>query len=227
MKHFIYALCAATLGLMGTSSQAATFSSGFEMGADVASISFSPTDANGLGWSASNTDGERIRTTGAKPAAEGNFYASLLQNSGAYDGSALGIGNFGFTGFDRIYTTFSVLANTVYEVSFMHAGDDRFGYTADRSVVELVNADSNTTLALNTYVTPGLFNWQQVTFSFNSGAATSIGLAFTVMGQGNTSGVFDDIKVSAAIGAIPLPGGAVLLLSSLGLLTVRRKRNTA
>lgn len=193
-------------------------SPGFEQGPVSASISFSPTDANGLGWFASNTDGERIQGTTTRPAAEGDYYASVLQNAGAYDGAPLGVGDFGFTGFDRIYTFFSVAPNTQYTISFMHAGDDRFGYTADTSVVEVVDADTNLTITQEMFATPGLFDWQMASFTFTTGATTNnAAIAFTVMGSGNTSGMFDAISI------VPAPGAAVLMGLG-GLFATRRRR---
>lgn len=169
-------------------------SPGFETGPDVAEIAFTPTDVDGLLWFASNTDGERIRTEAGRPASEGDFYASLLQNAGAYDGSPLGIGDFGFGGFDRIYALFSVTPDTQYTVCFDHAADDRFGYLGDTTVVEIVDADSNTTLHQATFPTPGFFAWQTETFVFTSGPnTTTAAIAFTVMGSSNTSATIDNL----------------------------------
>lgn len=187
-------------------------SPGFEQGPAVGTISFTPTDTDGLGWFASNTDGERIVTTVGKPAAEGNYYASLLQNSGAYDGAPLGTGNFGFTGFDRIYATFPVLSSSTYNVSFQHASDDRFNYLAGTSVVEIVDFNSNATLSQMSFATPGLFDWQTVSFQFNTGATTTTAaIAFTVMGNANASGVFDAIDVSL----VPEPSAVALVAMAI------------
>ncbi|MBI5837518.1 MAG: PEP-CTERM sorting domain-containing protein [Candidatus Eisenbacteria bacterium] len=220
------AATAIALILISLSSPAHAFlvSPGFEQGPDVAEVSFSGTDAAGLGWFASNTDGERFKSTGPKPAAEGLFYASLLQNAGMYNGAALGIGNFGLSGFDRIYSSFAVTPGTAYDVSFLHAGDDRFGYLAGTSVVEVVDADANSTLGQFFFATPGLFNWQSAGFQFSSGAATShVALAFTVMGANNTSGVFDAITVSPS-GVVPEPPSLLLVgLGALGLLALRAR----
>jgi hypothetical protein len=178
-------------------------------------ISFTPADIGGLLWFASNTDGERIKSAPGKLAAEGEFYASMLQNAGAYDGSPLGVGNFGFTGFDRIYATLAVDPLTTYDVTFQHAGDDRFGYVGDTSVVEVVDTGSNTTLALETFATPGLFDWQTESFAFSTGAGTTeVAIALTTMGSGNSSAVFDDIEVTAA-GEVP--GASPLTMAALGI----------
>lgn len=181
-------------------------SPGFELGPPVAEISFTPTDFSNLGWFASHTDGERFQSTSTKMAAEGNYYASLLQNGGAYNGAQLGIGDFGFTGFDRIYATFDVLANTTYVVSFQHAGDNRSMYLADTSVVEIVDAQANTTIAQEMFVTPGAFQWQMESFQFTTGANTnSAAIALTVMGASNSSAVFDDIRIEAVSNPVPEP----------------------
>ncbi len=223
MKFRALILVGAVLFTWGSLARANVISPGFEQGPVAGTVSFSPTDANGLGWFASNTDGERIQSTGPKPAAEGSYYASLLQNAGAYDGSPLGVGDFGFTGFDRIYATFAVSTNTTYNVSFQHAGDDRFGYLANTSVVEIVDFGTNATITQQFFNTPGLFNWQMAAFQFNSGSATQAAIAFTVMGSGNTSGVFDDIQIAVA-GSVPEPTTVLLLVLGLaGLAFARRK----
>lgn len=191
-------------------------SPGFESGPDVAEIRFTPNDADGLRWFVSNTDGERMKSAGSKIAAEGDFYASLLQNSGAYDGTPLGIGYHGNTGFDRIYATSAVTPSTQYTASFQHAADDRFYYLGDTSVVEVVDANANKTITLETFATPGFFDWQMESFSFVTGASTTeIAIAFTVMGSGPTSGVFDDIAI------IPEPGTLGLILAGLGCVARR------
>lgn len=213
---------AAGLALFASPAFAGPISPGFEQGPNVPLTSFSPTDANGLGWFASNTDGERIQSTVPKPAAAGNYYASLLQNANAYNGQALGIGNFGFTGFDRIYATFAVTANTTYDVSFQHASDNRFGYGAGISVVEMVDVNSNGTLAQQFFGTPGLFQWKTETFQFTTGGATtSAAIAFTVMGGANSSAVFDDIVINPAV---PEPSTiALFLCAGAGLFFTRRR----
>lgn len=229
MKRLCLGTLAAGFALVvaATAAQATTvFSSGFEEGPTTNIVTFKPTDVDGLGWVASNTDGERIQGTVAKPAGADDYYASLLQNSGAYDGSALGVGDFGFTGFDRIYATFSVDMGTDYDVSFLHAADDRFGYLGDTSVVEIIDTSTNTTLALETFATPDFFDWTEAGFSFNSGGATSLAIAFTVTGSGNTSGVFDEILVAEAFAPIPIPGGGLLLLTGLVALGARKARKT-
>ena len=176
------------LGGLVNSTWAQLGSPGFEVGPDVGTISFSPTDANGLSWFASNTDGERLKSATGRLAAEGNFYAGMLQNPGAYNGAPLGIGNFGFTGFDRIYAPLSVDPLTEYTVSFQHAADDRFGYLGDTSVIEIVDAGSNTTITQEMFATPGFFDWQTETFSFTTEAGTTeAAIAFTVMGAAATS----------------------------------------
>jgi hypothetical protein len=154
----------------------------------------------------------------------GNYYAGLLQNAGAYDGSPLGVGNFGSTGFDRIYATFAVSANTTYDISFQHAGDNRFGYIADTTVVEIVDAGINATITQQFFNTPGLFNWQTVNFQFNSGSATQAAIAFTVMGSGNTSGVFDDVRISSVPSTAPEPTTMVLLGLGFAGLGFAKKR---
>ncbi|MFG0325889.1 MAG: MYXO-CTERM sorting domain-containing protein [Phycisphaerales bacterium JB037] len=209
----------AALGLLALSGIAAAdvVSPGFEQGPAVSEIRFSPTDTDGLGWFASNTDGERFQATGAKPAAEGEYYASLLQNGGAYDGAPLGVGDFGFTGFDRIYAEFDVLPNTQYTISFMHASDDRFGYVAATSVVEIVDVGNNATLDQRMFATPGFFQWTGESFSFTTGATTTTAaVAFTVMGSINASGVFDAVSIT------PAPGSLALL--GLGGLAMARRR---
>jgi hypothetical protein len=117
-----------------------------------------------------------------------------------------------------------VQSSTTYEVSFLHAGDDRFGYLADTSVVEAVDANSNTTLAQAFFPTPGLFNWQPASFQFTTGAATTTAaIAFTVKGNGATSGVFDAVEVSI----VPEPGALGIVALGLALLypaTGRRLR---
>ena len=206
--------------VLASSVAANMVSPGFEQGPSAASISFSPTDANGLGWIASNTDGERILTTVSKPAAEGDYYASLLQNGGAYNGDPLGIGNFGSTGFDRIYATTSATPSTTYDLTFQHAGDDRFGYLAGTSVIEIVDADLNTLIKQSFLTTPSLFNWQTGTVSFTTGPTTSnIAIAFTVMGTENTSGVFDDIQLRV----VPEPATCALLIVSMFALGISRR----
>ena len=213
------ALSCALITMSAGLAHADLVSGGFEMGPTVASTSFAPTDSNMLGWFASNTDGERLMSATGRMAAEGDYYASLLQNAGAYDGSQLGVGDFGFTGFDRIYATMAVSANTTYTVSFLHAGDDRFGYFAGTSVVEVVDTGDNSTLSQQMFATPGFFDWQSETFTFTTGATTSeIAVAFTVMGSANTSGVFDGITV------VPAPGTGLILASALLLPTRRRRR---
>ena len=100
----------------------------------------------------------------------------------------------------------------------MHAGDDRFGYTADTSVVEVVDADTNLTITQEMFATPGLFDWQMASFTFTTGATTNnAAIAFTVMGSGNTSGMFDAISI------VPAPGAAVLMGLG-GLFATRRRR---
>lgn len=221
-------LAAGMWAIAGAASAAVIFTSGFEAGPDVATTSF-PQSPSALEWQASNTDGERIKSAGAKLAYEGDFYASLLQNAGAY-GGATAIGSFGSTGYDRIYNTFAVNPNSTYVVSFAHAGDDRFGYTADTSIVDVVSMDNGAVFANLSFATPDLFNWTVESFMFTTDAlTTSVALAFTVAGLGNTSGVFDDIIVSEFMpnGEIPVPGAFFLMLGGLGALRMRMKKKAA
>lgn len=222
---FLARCVVAAFGVAAAADAAAVtlLSPGFELGPDTTPISFAQTGIDDLGWLASHTDGERLRDASGRPAAEGRFYAGLLQNAGRYDGSALGIGSFGSAGFDRIYTFFSVVPSATYEVSFEHAGDNRAGYRPDTSVVEIVDAGSNTTLSLMSFATPSLFNWQTATFQFTTGSTTTnAAIAFTVSGAGGTAAVFDNVQISV----IPEPATNLLFAAGVlfGAVYLRRSR---
>lgn len=203
---------------MAGGASAQLISPGFEQGPDVGEMSFDGTDTQGTGWYASNTDGERFKDS-AK-AWEGDYYAALLQNAGAYNGAPLGVGNFGASGFDRIYTNFLLDPSESYTVSFMHASDGRFGYMAATTVVEVVDTDTNATLAQYMVATPGLFDWQPASFDFSAvGSTGKISLAFTTMGSISSSVILDGISVKV----VPAPG-ALALIGAAGLVTGRRRR---
>lgn len=205
--------------LLVTSAQAQLLSPGFESGPVTPIISFPPTPGP-LVWRASHTDGERVQTTLAKPAAEGSYYASLLQNAGAGPAAAQPFGNFGFTGYDRIYDTFSVTPNTTYFVSFQHASDDRFGYLADTTVVTVGAADNSAVFSHLLVPTPGLFNWTPFAFSFTTNSATTLAaIGFTTRGDIHSSVVIDAVHIF-----IPEPASGAVLAIPLMVLSGRRRR---
>lgn len=217
-RGMIVALIATGGVAMGASAQLA--SPGFEQGPNTPVLSFDWADTLGTGWHASNTDGERILGVLGRPAAEGEYYASVLQNSGAYDGSPLGIADFGATGFDRIYANFLVDPSQSYTVSLQHAGDDRFGYLGVTSVIEIVDTDTNTTLTQQFFATPGAFDWQTISFNFSAvGSTGKLAIALTTMGSDNSSACYDAISIKA----VPAPG-AMALLGLAGLAAGRRRR---
>lgn len=205
--------------MLAGGANAQLISPGFELGPNMAEMIFDAADSQGTGWYASNTDGERMRSSAGREAFEGDYYASLLQNAGAYNGAPLGIGNFGPTGFDRIYTNVVLDPAQSYTVSFMHAGDNRFGYFGNTTVVEVVDTQTNMTLAQFFAPTPGLFDWQPASFDFSAvGSTGNISLAFTTMGSTDSSVILDAISITP----VPTPG-AFALLGVAGLATRRRR----
>lgn len=215
IRGIVLASLAGSVACGSASAQLA--SPGFEQGPNVGVMSFDGTDSQGTGWYASNTDGERIKDS--TQAWEGDYYAALLQNGGAYNGAPLGVGNFGATGFDRIYTSFLLDPSDSYTVSFMHASDGRFGYMAATTVVEVVDTNTNATLMQYMVPTPGLFDWQPASFDFSAlGSSGNISLAFTTMGSINASVILDAISVKV----VPAPG-ALALLGAAGLMARRRR----
>ncbi len=213
-------LAGIAVGIMAGSASAQLASPGFEQGPSVAVMSFDWADSLGTGWHASNTDGERILGVLGRPAAEGEYYASVLQNAGAYDGSPLGIANSGATGFDRIFANFLVDPSQSYTVSMQHAGDDRFGYLGVTSVIEIVDTDTNITLSQQFFATPGAFDWQTISFNFSAvGSTGKLAIALTTMGANNSSACYDAISIKA----VPAPG-ALALLGAAGLVAGRRRR---
>ena len=191
----VLALCA----VVAPTATAQLVSPGFETGPNVASISFVQTGPSPLIWLASNTDGERIRGNPVQPAAEGDFYACVLQNSGANPGTTVGLGPFGFTGFDRIHDTFSVMPSTTYEVTLQHASGNRFNYFANTSLITIESVDNVSILQSVSTPTPGLFAWTQLSFQFTTDATTTTAaITLSCTGASNCSALYDDIKIREA-----------------------------
>jgi CshA-type fibril repeat protein len=157
------------------------------------------------GWSATNTDGEVLTAEPGRPAFEGNQYISLLQNAGQNPGTAWNETSATYGGYDRAVTILNVIPGQTYTINFAHAGDNRYGYTGDTTLVQIQSMNTAQQQS-NAFATPGLFNWQQQTVTFTADAGTTqIALLFSAMGAGNSSAVIDAITVRQAIPGVTGP----------------------
>lgn len=147
-------------------------------------------------WTATATDGEFILEPTL--AYAGNGFLSVLQNSGAYDGSPwLGTGG---GGYDQAGQVFSVTPSTGYDLTFWYrAGDgSRYGYGAGTMVVH-VESISPSAATLTSINAPTTQQWQLYTKTFVTGPSdTQAIVIFAGMGSGNVDTWIDDVVVSVS-----------------------------
>lgn len=147
-------------------------------------------------WTATATDGEFILEPTL--AYAGNGFLSVLQNSGAYDGSPwLGTGG---GGYDQAGQVFSVSPSTGYDLTFWYrAGDgSRYGYGAGTMVVH-VESISPSAATLTSINAPTTQQWQLYTKTFVTGPSdTQAIVIFAGMGPGDVDTWIDDVTVSVS-----------------------------
>lgn len=179
-----------------------------------------PTTSNG--WSASQTDGEVFLSVLGRPSHSGEYYADLLQNAGGNPNTPWDETVGGFGGYDRIVTLINVNPNTTYDLSFWHAGGDRFGYVSFETLVQIQSMNTTDMMTM-TVSTPNLYDWQQVMTTFTTDSSTTqIALQFSAIGAGDASTLIDDVDFEAQL--VPEPASIAAIGLGLALLVRRRKR---
>jgi gliding motility-associated-like protein len=150
-------------------------------------------------WAAVNIDGEVFYQSGSRPAFEGNRYASLLQNSGANPRTPWNEISWGAGGYDRFLFIANTQPGATYNMVFHHAGDDRYGYFGDQTLVQVQSMDTD--YYYDTLVaTPGYFDWTAVQLTFNADDETnSVAILFSALGNGTASVLVDDLKLCGEV----------------------------
>lgn len=158
------------------------------------SVTFPPYP-NFLGsWAAVNIDGEVFYKSSERPSFEGNRYASLLQNAGGNFRLPWNETSWGAGGYDRFLYIANTFPGENYNISFYHAGDDRYNYLPDQTLVQVQSLDTD--YYYDTLIaTPDVFDWTAANVSFNTDEAThSVAILFSTKSPNNSSVVLDALQ---------------------------------
>lgn len=180
-------------------------------------------------WAAVNIDGEVFYEAANRPAYEGHKYASLLQNAGMNNRQPWNEQVWEAGGYDRFLFIGNTFPEEDYTMTFYHAGDNRYTYTGDQTLVQVQSLQTD--YYYDTLIaTPDLFDWSPATINIQTDESTfSLAIMFSAYGPGNASVVLDalnfcgrsmlridavdDYAVTAQDAAVPIP----ILLNDLNI----------